>query len=174
MRPHSCYLSFLVSSFSLIMLDNFVLHSFPIFIQMIRRILVICRLEKTASFSLLLRSQLFWIYTVFKSGYLHCRFKPHSHCAGVATVHPDAGQPVYRDAPGHISYKINCVLTVPTLPRCSPGSRESKTPVEPRFTTEHLRCSTVEPRFVPVYPGVNQVVYGDVPVTAGCATVTCR
>ena len=30
-------------------------------------------------------------------------FKPHSHCAGVATVHPDAGQPVYRDAPGHIS-----------------------------------------------------------------------
>ena len=30
-------------------------------------------------------------------------FKPHSHCAGVATVHPYAGQPVYRDAPGHIS-----------------------------------------------------------------------
>ena len=29
--------------------------------------------------------------------------KPRSHCAGVATVHPDAGQPVYRDAPGHIS-----------------------------------------------------------------------
>ena len=29
--------------------------------------------------------------------------KPHSHCAGVATVHPDAGQPVYRDAPGHMS-----------------------------------------------------------------------
>ena len=29
--------------------------------------------------------------------------QPHSHCAGVATVHPDAGQPVYRDAPGHIS-----------------------------------------------------------------------
>ena len=29
--------------------------------------------------------------------------KPHSHCADVATVHPDAGQPVYRDAPGHIS-----------------------------------------------------------------------
>ena len=29
--------------------------------------------------------------------------KPHSHSAGVATVHPDAGQPVYRDAPGHIS-----------------------------------------------------------------------
>ena len=101
-------------------------------------------------------------------------FKPHSHCAGVATVHPDAGQPVYRDAPGHISLKINCVLTVPTLPRYSPGSRESKTPVDPRFTTEHLRCSTVEPRFVPVYPGVTQVVYGDVPVTAGCATVTCR
>ena len=100
--------------------------------------------------------------------------KPHSHCAGVATVHPDAGQPVYRDEPGHISYKINCVLTVPTLPRYSPGSRESKTPVEPRFTTEHLRCSTVEPRFVPVYTGVTQVVYGDVPVTAGCATVTCR
>ena len=31
------------------------------------------------------------------------KLKPHSHCAGVATVHPDAGQPVYRDAPGHIS-----------------------------------------------------------------------
>ena len=30
-------------------------------------------------------------------------FKPNSHCAGVATVHPDTGQPVYRDAPGHIS-----------------------------------------------------------------------
>ena len=30
-------------------------------------------------------------------------FKPHSHCDDVATVHPDAGQPVYRDAPGHIS-----------------------------------------------------------------------
>ena len=29
--------------------------------------------------------------------------KPHSHCADVATVHPDSGQPVYRDAPGHIS-----------------------------------------------------------------------
>ena len=100
--------------------------------------------------------------------------KPHSHCADVATVHPDAGQPVYRDAPGHISYKINCVLSLLTLPRYSPGSRESKTPVDPRFTTEHLRCSTVEPRFVPVYPGVTQVVYGDVPVTAGCATVTCR
>ena len=28
---------------------------------------------------------------------------PHSHCADVATVHPDAGQPVYPDAPGHIS-----------------------------------------------------------------------
>ena len=100
--------------------------------------------------------------------------KPHSHCADVATVHPDAGQPVYRDAQGQISSKINCVLTLPTLPRYSPGSRESKTPVDPRFTTEHLRYSTVEPRFVPVYPGVTQVVYGDVPVTAGCATVTCR
>ena len=30
-------------------------------------------------------------------------WKVHSHCAGVATVHPDAGQPVYRDTPGHIS-----------------------------------------------------------------------
>ena len=29
--------------------------------------------------------------------------KPHSHCADVAMVHPDAGQPVYRDAPRHIS-----------------------------------------------------------------------
>ena len=43
--------------------------------------------------------------------HLHTKFgiptlmnvKPHSHCAGVATVHPDAGQPVYCDAPGHIS-----------------------------------------------------------------------
>ena len=35
----------------------------------------------------------------------NCMVKPHSHCAGVATVHPDAGQPVYRDAPGHISLK---------------------------------------------------------------------
>ena len=38
---------------------------------------------------------------------LGCKFdlaiKPHSHCADVATVYPDAGQPVYRDAPGHIS-----------------------------------------------------------------------
>ena len=74
----------------------------------------------------------------------------------------------------HLYKKITCVLTLPTLPGYSPGSRESKTPVDPRFTKEHLRCSTVEPRFVPVYPGVTQVVYGDVPVTAGCATVTCR
>ena len=29
--------------------------------------------------------------------------KPRSHCADVATVHSDEGQPVYRDAPGHIS-----------------------------------------------------------------------
>ena len=28
---------------------------------------------------------------------------PRSHCADGATVHRDAGQPVYRDAPGHIS-----------------------------------------------------------------------
>ena len=34
---------------------------------------------------------------------ISCSVKPHYHCAGVATVHPDAGQPVYRDAPGHIS-----------------------------------------------------------------------
>ena len=52
--------------------------------------------------------------------------------------------------------KINCVLTLPTLPRYSSGPRESKTPIESRFTTEHLRCSTVEPRFMPVYPGVIQ------------------
>ena len=39
-----------------------------------------------------------------RGNFVHCDFlKPHSHCAGVATVHPDAGQPVYRDAPGHIS-----------------------------------------------------------------------
>ena len=38
--------------------------------------------------------------------YYYVKFKnvkPHSHCADVATVHPDAGQPVYRDAPEHIS-----------------------------------------------------------------------
>ena len=29
--------------------------------------------------------------------------KPSSHCAGVATEHPGAWQPVYRDVPGHIS-----------------------------------------------------------------------
>ena len=29
--------------------------------------------------------------------------KPRSHCADVATVHPDAGQPVYCEALGHIS-----------------------------------------------------------------------
>ena len=80
--------------------------------------------------------------------------KPHSHCADVATVHPDAGQPVYRDAPGHISQKINCVLTLPTLPRYSPGSRESKTPVDPRFTTEHLRCSTVQHGGATVHAGI--------------------
>ena len=95
--------------------------------------------------------------------------KPHSHCAGVATVHPDAGQPVYRDAP-----TVNCVLTLPTLPRYRPGPRESKTPVGSRFNTVYLRRSTVEPRFMPVYPGVTQVVYGDVPVTTCCPTVTCR
>ena len=69
---------------------------------------------------------------------------------------------------------IICVLTLPTLPRYSPSPRESKTPVDPRFTTEHLRCSTMEPRFVPVYPGVTQVVYGDVPVTAGYMPVGPR
>ena len=30
-------------------------------------------------------------------------FKPRSHCTDVAMIHPDAGQPVYHDAPGHIS-----------------------------------------------------------------------
>ena len=40
---------------------------------------------------------------VIVSGEQGSSLKPHSHCAGVATVHPDAGQPVYRDAPGHIS-----------------------------------------------------------------------
>ena len=50
------------------------------------------------------------------------RFYPHcSNCADVATVNPDEGQPVYRDAPGHISYKINCFLTLPTVPLYSPG-----------------------------------------------------
>ena len=45
------------------------------------------------------------LYTVLASVTLIgvAPIKPHSHCAGVATVHPDAGQPVYRDAPGHIS-----------------------------------------------------------------------
>ena len=35
--------------------------------------------------------------------YKYINVKPHSHCADVATVHPDAVQTVYRDAPGHIS-----------------------------------------------------------------------
>ena len=84
--------------------------------------------------------------------------KPNSHCAGVATVHPDAGQPVYRDAPGHISQKINCVLTLPTLPtlpRYCPGPRESKTPVEsrsPRSTYGAARCSQGSCRYTPVLP----------------------
>ena len=39
----------------------------------------------------------------YMNRFLSHLIKPHSHCAGVATVHPDAGQPVYRDAPGHIS-----------------------------------------------------------------------
>ena len=39
------------------------------------------------------------LFAFWKVPYL----KPHSHCADVATVHPDSGQPVYRDAPGHIS-----------------------------------------------------------------------
>ena len=29
--------------------------------------------------------------------------KPRSHSAGMATVHPGGGQPVYRDEPGHFS-----------------------------------------------------------------------
>ena len=30
-------------------------------------------------------------------------FKPLSHSAGMAPVHPGGGQPVYRDEPGHFS-----------------------------------------------------------------------
>ena len=30
-------------------------------------------------------------------------FKPRSHSAGMAPVHPGGGQPVYRDEPGHFS-----------------------------------------------------------------------
>ena len=48
----------------------------------------------------------FWINPDFQHPWTVHRaltLKPHSHCADVATVHPDAGQPVYRDAPGHIS-----------------------------------------------------------------------
>ena len=40
--------------------------------------------------------------------------KPRSPCADVATVHPDEGQPVYRDAPGHIS--LIAFSPLPTLP----------------------------------------------------------
>ena len=43
---------------------------------------------------------------VFKNNWMpkfNGPLKPHSHCADVATVHPDAVQPVYRVAPGHIS-----------------------------------------------------------------------
>ena len=83
--------------------------------------------------------------------------KPRSHFADGATVHRDAGQPVFRDAPGHISKKINCVLTWPTLPQYSPGpARRRLIPGSPRST-----CSTVEPRFMPVYPGVR---HGYMPV----------
>ena len=52
-------------------------------------------------------------------------FKPRSHSAGIAPVHPGEGQPVYRDEPGHFFKKINCVLTVPTLHRCCPDLREN-------------------------------------------------
>ena len=44
--------------------------------------------------------------------------RPHSHCAGVATVHPDAGQQVYRDAPGHIS-RSHLTNITPVYPRSS-------------------------------------------------------
>ena len=98
-----------------------------------------------------------------KPNCVFCNVKPNSHCADVAVMHRDT-----------FHKKINCVLTLPTLPRYSPGPRESKTPIDSRFIPEQLRGSTVEPRFMPVYPGVTQVVYGDVPVTPGCATVTCR
>ena len=39
--------------------------------------------------------------TFFQGGGVQL-LKPHSHCADVAPVHHVAGQPVYRDAPGHI------------------------------------------------------------------------
>ena len=61
---------------------------------------------------------------------------PRSDCADVATAHPDAGQPVYDDAPKHFS-KNKLHLTLLTLSRNSSGPLESKTPVDlgsPRST----------------------------------------
>ena len=68
------------------------------------------------------------------------------------------------------SHLTDITDVTPVLPRSSRKQDAGWVPV----TTEHLRCSTVQPGFMPVYPGVTQVVYGDVPVTAVCATVTCR
>ena len=104
-----------------------------------------------------------------------------SHCADVATVHPDARQPVYRDAPGHISYKINCVLTLPTLPRYSPGSRERRRrliPGSPRSTYCAARWSHGLCRYTPVLPRLFTVMSRLLPVAprlhAGRATVASR
>ena len=44
--------------------------------------------------------KLFWFK--FETYIVHF-LKPRSHCADVATVHPDGEQPVYRDSPGHFS-----------------------------------------------------------------------
>ena len=49
------------------------------------------------------------LVTMSRKG-VYIELKPHSHCADVATVHPDAGQPVYRDAPGHIKNKLRSHL----------------------------------------------------------------
>ena len=47
----------------------------------------------------------YWIVSLIfgSKGKLLVFVKPCSHCANVATVHPNAGQPVYRDEQGHIS-----------------------------------------------------------------------
>ena len=41
--------------------------------------------------------------TLSSTAYNVLMVKPRSHSAGMAPVHPDGGQPVYRDEPGHFS-----------------------------------------------------------------------
>ena len=61
---------------------------------------------------------------------------------------------------GNYPSKIDCVLTVTTLPRCSPGLGPGSITVSPRcrqvcpgFTTVHSGSVPIHPGGVPVYPG---------------------